>query len=167
MYNPIDIANYFLKTYGSKNKITPMKLVKLVYISHGWHLGLTGQALIDENPEAWQYGPVIPTVYHQFKQYGGNAITETYFEPDPGTIIKPEIQRFLNKIWDVYGKFSAIQLSAKTHEPNTPWHISWNNMKSRQRNRSGLGVYSHQIPDNLIKSYYQTKFNLNKEKSFS
>lgn len=162
MYNPIDIAYFFLKKYGDKDAITPMKLVKLVYIAHGWHLGLTGRALIDENPEAWQYGPVIPTVYHRFKSYGGSRITETSFSPDPEELISPEIQQFLEKIWSVYGKFDAIQLSAKTHEINTPWYITWQNKQNRKGN---FGIYSSQIPDNLIKEYYENKFHTNKVKS--
>jgi uncharacterized phage-associated protein len=141
-----------------------MKLVKLVYISHGWYLGLMEQPLIDENPEAWQYGPVIPTVYHYFKNFGGSPITSKDFESNPDEILPSEIQKFLNKIWEIYGKYSALQLSAKTHEPNTPWHISWNRMKERQNGINGFGIYSHQIPDNLIKEYYQKKFNMNKVK---
>ena len=74
MYNPIIIANYFLSKYGVDYNITPMKLVKLVYIAHGWHLGITNNALIDENPEAWKYGPVIPRVYHTFKKFGKNPV---------------------------------------------------------------------------------------------
>jgi|SRR5690606_8207525 len=166
MYNPIDIANYFLKKYGEQNSITPMKLVKLVYISHGWHLGITGNALIDENPEAWKYGPVIPTVYHHFKKFGGNAIKLNSFNPDPFTVISKEIQSFLDKIWDVYGTFSALQLSAKTHQINTPWYISWNKLQQIRR-KNKLGVLSYQISDNLIKDYYNQKFNINKGKAIA
>ncbi|MCB0375635.1 MAG: DUF4065 domain-containing protein, partial [Sinomicrobium sp.] len=74
MYNPVIVANYFLSKYGVDYHITPMKLVKLVYIAHGWHLGITDNALIDENPEAWKYGPVIPRIYHEFKKFGKNPI---------------------------------------------------------------------------------------------
>lgn len=167
MYNPLTIANFFLKNYGSDNDITPMKLVKLVYISHGWYLGITGNALIDENPEAWKYGPVIPTVYHHFKNFGGLPIKIQDFIPNPDTELNEEIKLFLKKIWDVYGQYSAIQLSAKTHKINTPWYISWNRTQERHSKRRGLGVYSHQIPDNLIKRYYQNKFDLNKGKALA
>jgi uncharacterized phage-associated protein len=164
MYNPITISNYFLKTYGQENDITPMKLVKLVYISHGWYLGITENALIDENPEAWKYGPVIPSVYHYFKEFGGSPIRVSDFPSDPDEVLSKDTKTFLDKIWEVYGNFTAIELSAKTHEINTPWYISWNKLQELNSN-SRFGIFSHQIPDNLIKDYYQTKFNINKGKT--
>ena len=51
MYSPKQIADYFLSKHSVDGNITPMKLIKLVYIAHGWHLGITDTALIDENPE--------------------------------------------------------------------------------------------------------------------
>ena len=60
------IANYFLlKDKSMKNDV--MKVLKLVYISHGFHLALTNDPLIKENVMAWQYGPVIPELYFQLK----------------------------------------------------------------------------------------------------
>ncbi len=40
-----------------------MKLHKLLYYAAGWHLGFTGEPLFDEDIEAWQYGPVVPSIY--------------------------------------------------------------------------------------------------------
>ena len=145
MYNPIDIANYFLKKYGNESKITPMKLVKLVYIAHGWYLGISDKALIDENPEAWKYGPVIPRVYHHFKDYGREAITINNFPNNPDDNLPEQIKTFLDKIWEVYGKFSAIQLSAKTHEIGTPWYITWSKLvqQNNMKRKTGFGVFSN------------------------
>ena len=162
MYNPIDIANYFLKKYGQENNITPMKLVKLVYISHGWYLGITDNALIDENPEAWKYGPVIPTIYHHFKDYGRNPIKLNNIEEIPDTLSK-EITFFLEKIWEVYGKYTAVELSSKTHEIGTPWYLTWNKIQNLKSSRtSRFGFFSKQIPDTLIRDYYKKKYVLNK-----
>lgn len=158
MYNPLDISHYFLTKYGKVNDITPMKLVKLVYISHGWYLGLTDNALIDENPEAWKYGPVIPSVYHYFKNFGGDAIKL----PEDIDVVLPEnIVSFLDKIWSVYGKCDAIQLSAKTHEIGSPWYLQW----ARLQSNNFSGLRSSQIPDNSIKQYYKDKLIKNKAKA--
>jgi uncharacterized phage-associated protein len=63
-YDPKAIANYFIARAAADGKrLTPLQLIKLVYIAHGWYLGLTGEPLINEPPEAWQYGPVIPSLY--------------------------------------------------------------------------------------------------------
>jgi uncharacterized phage-associated protein len=33
-----------------------------------------GQPLINEYFEAWDYGPVIPTVYYEFREYKDNPL---------------------------------------------------------------------------------------------
>lgn len=154
MYDPITIANYFLSKYGVAYHITPMKLVKLVYIAHGWHLGITDTALIDENPEAWKYGPVVPRVYHEFKRFGKSPIKmEIQLKEDE---LPSNTREFLDKIWSVYGRFTAIQLSEKTHQPGTPWYIVWHN----NRKKAGETL---QIPDTLIRNYYRRMLELNKQ----
>jgi uncharacterized phage-associated protein len=166
MYNPIDISYFFLKNYGQDYDITPMKLVKLVYISHGWYIGITGNPLIDENPEAWKYGPVIPRIYHHFKPFGRSPIKIKAFPSDPDKILPEEIKSFLRKIWDTYGGLSGIELSSLTHQTGTPWFQVWQGYLQRQAsNKTNFGVVSGQIPGNLIKDYYKKKLLLNKEQS--
>ena len=53
---------------------TPMHVLKLAYLCHGWMLGVFGRGLIAEPAEAWRYGPVIPTVYHTYKSFRGEPI---------------------------------------------------------------------------------------------
>jgi uncharacterized phage-associated protein len=162
MYNPITISNFFIQEYGGENEITPMRLVKLVYLSHGWYLGLTGDALIDQNPEAWQYGPVIPSVYHHYKHYRSSPIKNSNHFINPCDEINQTDQKFLRSVWDTYQGHSALDLSALTHQVNTPWFITWNNLS---HNSSALGINNKQIPDNLIKKHYQEKIELLKKES--
>ncbi len=154
METPLTIANYFIKkSLETGIPVTPMKLVKLVYISHGWYLALSeGEELIDEAVEAWKYGPVISSVYHKFKLYGRdpinklepnallNGIYHAIIPNNAGTL------EFLNKMWDMYGKFDGVQLSALTHQKGTPWDITY---KSK-----GDGAL---IPNNLIREHYEGK----------
>jgi uncharacterized phage-associated protein len=123
-----------------------MKLTKLTYIAHGWYLGLKGVSLIDENPEAWMYGPVIPRIYHEFKHWGRRPIKMEFEEHV--VLSDPEDEAFLDKIWQVYGQLSAVRLSAMTHQANTPWSNTWNTIKKHP-------VYSLQIPEQEIKTYYK------------
>lgn len=136
-YSAKNVANYFLKTYGRKHGISPVKLQKLVYLAHGWHLALYGEPLVaDENAEAWQYGPVFPSLYHEFSEFGRGPITrlaDDYEIADPQTgkvklVVTPDIpkrdtqvRRLLDKIWEVYGTYAPWQLSAMTHKPDSPW----------------------------------------------
>ncbi|TDS14739.1 Panacea domain-containing protein [Sphingobacterium paludis] len=131
MYNAKQIAEFFLARYGSTGSITPMKLIKLVYIAYGWYLGLTGSKLFQENPEAWKYGPVIPTIYKEFKAFRNAPImwinNAEYTTGDETT------DSFLDRIWSVYGSYTGTQLSAKTHMPGTPWFKAWNDVKNHNK----------------------------------
>ena len=139
--------------------VTPLKLQKLVYIAHGWNLGLTNQPLVDDElPEAWQYGPVFPSLYQEFKDFGKAPITRpaSSFEFGNGSgfsLVEPKISEddyntwnLLRKIWDVYGKFGGVGLSDLTHREGTPWQQVYN--------ESG-GIKNADIPNAVISAHYQ------------
>lgn len=71
--NALSVANYFIELAHKEGRhITQLGLMKRVYIAHGFSLALNYQSLLDprfDKVEAWRYGPVIPSVYHSFKQY--------------------------------------------------------------------------------------------------
>jgi uncharacterized phage-associated protein len=142
-YNPKLVAQYMLKhAHDERNPLTPMQVLKLVYIAHGWNLGINGRPLVNESVEAWQYGPVIPSIYHRYKRYGGNFIDECPTE-EPNCFDEPE-KDVMRQVWDGYGKRSGISLSSSTHEPGTPWYITIH--------QSGRGSV---ISNDLIEDYYR------------
>lgn len=124
------VANCFLQEdfkSGTAN-ITPMKMQKLIYYLHGWHLAITGEPLIAENFQAWQYGPVEEGLYHLLKNYGGNPVTEYLKEWgsdwNKSYIVATSDVRFyeiFNVVYKKYMPFNALQLSTMTHRPGTPW----------------------------------------------
>ena len=118
------VANYSVKK--GKEEDAPvegvLKLIKLVYIAHGWHLGINKKPLIREDVEAWKYGPIVRGIYDDFKGYGKRTIKKPVY-----TGISTEIKnikelndksasRFLDKIWDFYRDFSGLELSKITHK---------------------------------------------------
>ena len=119
---------------------TPMHVLKLVYLCHGWMLGIHGAPLITEPVEAWTYGPVVPTLYHRYKKYGGGLILEG--ETDRTGALNAKTSDLVESIEAVYRPCSASQLSALTHQPGTPWDIT--------RRKSGIGSM---IPDKLIEEH--------------
>jgi uncharacterized phage-associated protein len=155
-YDPKSIANVFLALAEAEGKrLTPLQLIKLVYIAHGWYLALTSKPLIRESPEAWQYGPVIPSLYQEFKRFGNSPIGRRAGELsiDAPEELPPEgedegLHRFLHKIWNVYGKYTGAQLSTLTHKEGTPWHEVW-------YHRGGKDRLGEDIPDDLIREHYQ------------
>lgn len=157
MYQANTIAQYFINKYGDVGNITPMKLIKLVYIAHGWYLGFTDKQLISESPEAWKYGPVIPSVYDKYKSYRNQNIyptTKNVFNLG----INAKDQLFLDKIWTTYGKENGLQLSNRTHQPGTPWSIVWNKLINSNE------FYTLQIDNDLIRNHYKHIIEQNKKR---
>lgn len=75
MFTVLEIANYFIKKAKDSNvELTPIKLIKLVFIAQGTSLVLNNRVLFKEPVEAWKYDPVIPELYQTFKNYGNQNI---------------------------------------------------------------------------------------------
>lgn len=156
MEKPLAVANYFIqKSIDTGGEITPMKLVKLVYLAHGWHLGLKEVPLISEPVEAWKYGPVVPSLYHEFKRYGNRKIESIELNEDYEIVVPDgDNEKFLDKIWEVYGKFSGVELSTITHQKGSPWYTIW-------EEENGKNYHGVEIPNDVIKYYYQQKVKAN------
>ena len=120
-------ANEFIRLAKEDGRLfTPLQLIKLVYIAHGWMLGIYGRPLIHDRIEAWQYGPVIPALYHDIKNYRSSFVQE----PIPTSYWRtPEIDKeekeLIGGVFRSYGRLNGVQLSALTHKPGTPWHDTW------------------------------------------
>jgi uncharacterized phage-associated protein len=150
-YPAVAVANALLEMARAEGRaLDPMQLQKLVYFAHGWHLGLTGDPLIREDIQAWNYGPVIPTLYQELKQYGSGNITDLIGDLrfERPTVTDLNTRRFLEKIWSVYGKLSGLQLSDMTHRPDTPWTKARSGVKEFIR-----GVV---IPESAMREYFST-----------
>ncbi|MEB1529858.1 Panacea domain-containing protein [Xanthomonas sp. WHRI 7945] len=154
-YSPSTVANYFLEKASQEGRaLTPMQLIKLVYIAHGWHLGYMGQPLINEQVQAWKYGPVIKSLYDRVRQFGSGAVQGLLsFSPFPWQVetkVDATAANLLDSVWKSYAGFSGVQLSAMTHMDNTPWSIAWHQQGGRNMNFAP-------IDNALIKEHYQAK----------
>lgn len=119
--------------------LTPMQVLKLVYISHGWMLGLHQRPLFNENVEAWKYGPIVPGVYRKYKKFRGDRIknSEKGHEKD-----MEELKRnTIGQVFDGYAMYTGIQLSELTHQKGSPWDTAW---------KGGMDI----IPNDLIQMHY-------------
>lgn len=59
--------------------VSPLTLQKLLYLAHMQYLGETGEPLIPEQFEAWDYGPVVPELYHEIKGFGRGKVKDVFF----------------------------------------------------------------------------------------
>ncbi len=144
MYDARQIANWFVGRAAADNRrLTIMQLLKLVYISHGWHLEMRHSPLIMNKIEAWKFGPVIPDVYNAFR---GQGVEVSKQVPAPPSPLAPSDAHLLEQIYSGYGSLSAQRLSALTHEPGGPWDIA-----------TKQWGYFAPIPNELILPHYQQK----------
>lgn len=142
--NSIEIANEFIRRALRDGKpITHMQLQKLVYFANGWNLAVSGEQLLEDLPEAWQFGPVYRRLYDALKRHGSDQLlapirqgADTPFADDDGpeavakSLIKNEIE-VIDKVWLEYGNYPAYKLSALTHAEGSPWAMAFENGKNR------------------------------------
>lgn len=156
--NALSVANYFIGLAKKEHKeIRLLGLIKRVYIAHGFSLALQDKGLLDprfDSVEAWKYGPVIPSVYHSFKQYKHNNIDKETdimewdeIENAP-VFITPELKdenakKVVEMVWRRYHSFTDSELVSLSHKVGSPWFWKYT---------PGKNVI---IPDSLIKIYYK------------
>jgi uncharacterized phage-associated protein len=142
VYDPKTIAEWFVHRAEREGEfLTQMKLQKLVYISHGWSLGLFDKPLINEQVQAWKWGPVIPPLYKEYAKWGRMPIV---CEKRDAPKLPPLVKALLEKMWSVYHGFTAAQLSDMTHRQGTPWSKVYRD-----------GVAGIPIPNSLIAKHYK------------
>ena len=75
MYSALVVARYIIKRCNELNRpISNLKLQKLLYFVQAEFLVGEGSACFPEEIEAWDFGPVVPEVYHRYKAYGSASI---------------------------------------------------------------------------------------------
>ena len=119
-YKPSTIAHWFLNATDREagDSITHLKLQKLLYYAQAWSLALDGKSLFEEELEAWTHGPVVRSVYNEFKQCGYDAIPLELTKES--NIDNEDVLCILNQVNEVYGSSSAKFLEKKTHS-ELPW----------------------------------------------
>ena len=152
-YNPNDIVSFILKNYNytkSGEMITHLKLQKLLNYVYSYLL-VFNYKIFDESPQAWAHGPVFKSVYDKYSSYGYQCIDIPKKEI---SLHEKELENFILKIAEGYGKFNAKDLEHLTHKEK-PWIFA--------RKRAGVseGEFSTEnILDSDIKVYFKELLNL-------
>ena len=133
-------------------RLTNLKLQKLLYYAQGYHLAALGTSLFEDAIEAWMYGPVVPVCYEHYQKYGSKSLPmlqgRSYGRLD-------EIDyRLLRQVYNSLVAYSAIGLMQMTHT-ESPW---------LDTNPKGHGTV---IPTAKMKDYFKPKYPMLARASFA
>lgn len=124
----LDVSKYII-CIAQRNGdiITNLKLQKLLYYAQAWYLvNNNNSKLFEDDIEAWQYGPVVPKVYNEFKSFGRKPIIlDCDLERDFQNLSEDD-KHYLNEFCEAFFRFSATELVAMTHQEK-PWIEAINN----------------------------------------
>jgi uncharacterized phage-associated protein len=127
--------------------ITNLKLQKLLYFAQASHMALFNKPLFVEKIEAWKWGPVIPSIYHFYSHNKNKPLPRSQSFKGIDSEKKAE---FIQGVWDLFGKYSAIELMKITHK-HKPWIEAF---------QKGSGTT---IENNVLRNYYKNLFTLSDE----
>ena len=140
------IAKHILGACKAKQDfITNLKLQKLLYYAQAWHLAIYGEPLFPDRIEAWVHGPVVPSVFREYRSFRWSPIWPT---PDDDVFLSSREKAHLEAVLEEYGKFDASSLERMTHA-ETPWINA----------RAGLAPdasSNNEISHDSMRLYYQS-----------
>lgn len=117
MTTPLALAKTILRI--SDWKITHLSVQKILYFCHMFYMGkYDGSPLVEEEFEAWAYGPILPSLYEDLKIFGGSPITSFYKVDE---IKDDKIIPVLEEVAGTLGKKEAWQLVSLTHSKEGAW----------------------------------------------
>lgn len=111
-----DVASYFLAKQDTEETgelISNLKIQKLCYYAQGFSLAINNEPLFEDPIVCWQHGPVVPNLWHLFKEYGPGPIpAPVEFDLEE---FDPQHKSLLDDVYQLYGQFSAWKLRSMTH----------------------------------------------------
>lgn len=124
-YNALDVARKVIAATNEAagDTITNLKLQKLLYYLQGHWLATFDGPLFGDRIEAWEYGPVVPSVYSHFAVNRGNPIDVGANGGNLALGTRQEDALFYS-IYAKYADYSASALMRMTHG-EAPWIAAW------------------------------------------
>lgn len=122
--------------------LSNLSLQKLTYLAQMMHIGETDQPMFAEDFEAWDYGPVVPKLYHNLKMFGADPV-ERYSSLTCMKSPTADQKRIIADVTDFGVQKKPGELVSITHWKNGAW------AKVYAKNIKGLT-----IPKQLIRAEY-------------
>ena len=131
-----EVAKYILE---KKEKMSTMKLQKLLYYCQAWSLVWEDGPLFPNTIQAWANGPVIPDLFELHK--GRYCIDTKFFKTADTDNLTPEEKGTIGGVVEYYGDKSPQWLSDLTHS-ETPWIEARRGIPDGQRGAAEITLES-------------------------
>ena len=133
-HDPRAVANAILDIADELSiPVTNLQLNKALFYAHADCIQNLGRRVASLPFEAWQYGPVMPCVYHEFKSSGDRPIrtrakrlNRETGERELAVLDDSELSEFLRRIVDFYCRKSGSELVKLSHAFGQAWDYVWN-----------------------------------------
>lgn len=156
-YCAADVAACIVNMAISNGKpVSNLQLQKILYFAQRDYIRThDGNILFDDSFEAWQYGPVVPSVYRSYSIFGGSPIYKAAEYRDfnifagkkePIEIVDGAELASVAVTYREWGSLPAWQLVESTHKPGGAWDSVYN-----RDGKSGSG-YKDVIPVDAIRN---------------
>lgn len=109
------------RTLGEESgwRLSPLEYQKILYVAQMIHLGQTKRPLFTDSFEAWDFGPVVPSLYRQLKGFGNGFVTSV---AAASTFVFGTSEAFaIDDAYTMTLHMSAGQLVSYTHRPGGAW----------------------------------------------
>lgn len=124
MYDAQLIARYVINRCDERKRpISNQKLQKILYFIQAEFLVNLDKACFSEEIQAWNFGPVVPEVYKQYRAYGATNIPGG--QKDEGfELISRQDKEHLDAIIDNAARYSSSSLTEITRR-QSPWKSAY------------------------------------------
>lgn len=134
--------------FEDKLDLNVTQVQKLLFIVYGFYLAKLGYRIVNESPKAWPYGPVFP------KTRKDEIHSKTYSIKDLEDEIEQEDIIIIQNIVKVFYKNSAKTLSNWSHNSDSPWSLTVNDLGEDHK-------WNVPINDDYIVDYFSKFFTPN------
>ena len=131
---------------SSGREITNLLLQKVLYYVKAISELFEGKSIIMEPCEAWKFGPVFPTVYEKYREFGKQEIEVNLSKEYVNELLTEEERNIVDYVINTFGIYSAWFLKDLTHHEE-PWIAARKGLSEDDASRN-------QMDENIIKKYF-------------
>ena len=137
------IALYII---SSGREITNLLLQKVLYYVKAISEIFEGESIILEPCEAWKFGPVFPSVYEKYREYGKQEIEINLSKEYVNELLSEKEKQVTDYVMNTFGIYNAWFLKDLTHLEE-PWIAARKGLSEDDASRN-------QMDEEIISSYF-------------